>query len=75
MEVTKIEIGEILKQERIKRKLTQSEVADILNITRSAYTRYETGQITPTIKALIELANLYNVSIDALVGRYQKTED
>lgn len=65
-------IAERLKEERIKNKLTQQEVADYLNIGRVSYTMYETGKNTPTTKSLIKLADLFKCSIDYLVGRYEK---
>ena len=52
-------IAERLKEERIKNKLTQQEVADYLNIGRVSYTMYETGKNTPTTESLIKLADLF----------------
>lgn len=65
---------DILKAERIKRGMTQEEVANYLHIGRVAYTMYETGKNTPTMDNLILLADLYNCSLDYLAGRYSLTE-
>lgn len=65
-------IAERLKEERIKNKLTQQEVANYLNIGRVSYTMYETGKNIPTTESLIKLADLFKCSIDYLVGRYEK---
>ena len=64
-------IGEILKIERNKRKMTQQEIADYLHIARAAYTLYETGTNTPTTENILKLAELYNCSTDYLLGRYK----
>lgn len=63
-------INEILKNERKKHKLTQQDIANHLNITREAYTLYETGKNIPTTENILKLANLYNCSTDYLLGRY-----
>ena len=54
---------------RKEKKMTQKEVAEKLNISRSAYSQYEIGKKEPRIYTLIAIADLYKVSIDYLVGR------
>lgn len=58
-----------LKQERKKKKYSQNSIANILNITKATYSKYELGIITPSIDKIIILANLYKVSIDYLIGK------
>ena len=58
-----MEIGERLKQLRIKRKLTQFEVEELTGINRSTLSLYELP-----IDKLMQLALLYKVSIDYLCG-------
>lgn len=53
-----------LKHLRNLKKLTQQEIANFLHIERSTYTKYETGDATPSIYLLNELANFYNCSMD-----------
>ena len=60
-------LGENLKKLRGKR--TQEEIAKILGISRARYSHYETETRQPDFKTLEQLANLYNVSIDSLLGR------
>ena len=48
---------------------TQSEVAELLNVSRSTLSKYEKGLLMPNIENLIKLADLYNVSCDYLLGR------
>lgn len=54
--------------------LTQSEVAKHLGIAQTVYSRYERGYQTIPLELLIQLADLYHVSIDYLVGRTNKPE-
>ncbi|MBQ3094122.1 MAG: helix-turn-helix transcriptional regulator [Clostridia bacterium] len=58
-----------LIQLRKDKHLTQADMADILGLSRSSYTCYEIGTSTPTMTTLIELADLFKVSLDYLVGR------
>ncbi len=49
--------------------LTQKEIAEILGMSQTGYSKYETGENDiPTI-ILIKLADYYNTSIDYLLGR------
>ena len=47
----------------------QVEVAKYLGVTQSIYSSYERGDINIPVEALIKLADLYDVSLDYLVGR------
>lgn len=58
-----------LKTHRKQHGYTQQEVADILEISRQAYSNYEHGKRLPSLPVLIKLADLYHVSLDDLVGR------
>jgi len=60
----------VLKGLRIENKLTQQQVANIINVSQRAYAHYEKGDREPDIINLIKLAELFNVPIDILVGRY-----
>lgn len=65
----------VLKEFRESNKYTQKEIANYLNITQQAYANYENGKRLIDIEKLIELADLYKVSLDVLSGRYKKRED
>ena len=54
---------------RNEKKLSQQEVAKVLNITRQAYSRYERGEREANYETLDCLAHFYDVSIDYLLGR------
>ena len=48
--------------------MTQQEVADNLNTSRSNITKYENGTLEPNIETIGMLAEIYNVSTDWLFG-------
>ena len=58
-----------LKELRKLKHLKQGEVAKILNISQTCYSYYESGRNEPSIEMLIKLANLFNISVDTLIGR------
>ena len=59
---------ERLKDLREDHDLSQTDVADILGILQSDYSKYELGKHMMGIDKYIKLAQYYNVSIDFIVG-------
>ena len=57
-----------LKQLRAETNLLQKDIAKKLNITASAYGYYEQGKRIPDSNTLNELAKIFNVSLDYLMG-------
>lgn len=66
-------VAEGLRRFRRERKLTQREVAVTLGMFPQEIQRYESGRVRPLIDFLIKVADAYNVSIDYLVGRSDKS--
>lgn len=58
-----------LRELRTQKHLTQEQVADKLGITRPAYTAYEAGKRQPDYSSLRQLADLYGVTTDYLLGQ------
>ena len=54
--------------------MTQSELADKLNLTRQAVSRYEKGDSFPDISILVKIAEIFNITIDELIGAGTPTE-
>ena len=48
---------------------TQQEIADVLNMHRSVYRRYESGERETPAWVVVKLAEYYHVSTDYLLGR------
>ena len=61
------EIGKLLKELRIKHGLTQLELANKVNVTYQAVSRWEKGINTPNLVTLVALRDLYQISIDELL--------
>lgn len=62
-------LPESLRRFRKEFNLTQRAVADAVGMKESVYQRYEQGKREPAYKQLITIADVYNVSLDYLVGR------
>ena len=63
-----IKIGKFIAEKRKKHNLTQVQLAEKLNITDRAVSKWENGQCAPELTVLAELADFFEVSIDTLVG-------
>lgn len=61
--------GKRIREIRLKRGYTQQFVADSLNITLRAYQKYEQGVREPAYDILVQIADLYVISTDYLLGR------
>lgn len=60
--------NEKIYEYRKANNFTQEEIAQELGVSRQTISNWETGTAQPTIDKAIELARLYGVSIDELVG-------
>ena len=60
---------ERLRDLRDDKDLTQQYVADYLHINQRTYSRYENDQRMITFQILSALADLYDTSVDYLIGR------
>lgn len=68
MDTNLTEICIRMKSIRKMNGLTQAEVAQALNLERTAYTKYETGRV-PSLETLFRFASLFNISpIELIIG-------
>lgn len=63
-----------IKDIRLQKGLTQSEVATALGVSSVVYSRYENGKRQPSIDTLVQMADIFGVTVDYLLGR-QDIED
>ena len=61
-----------LKFLRRKAGLTQAELAKKMHLKQYNISDYEIGRIEPNIAKLVDFADIFNVSLDTLVGRKPK---
>lgn len=62
-------LSENIKLYRKSMKLTQEKLANLLNGKKSLISNYENGYSTPDIYTLIKLADIFQITLDELVGR------
>lgn len=62
-----------LKYLREKRRLSQQEAADRLEVTRSTISAYERNTKMPSVDMLVRLAILYHSSVDFILGLENRT--
>ena len=67
------EFRNIFKELRKAAGLSQAEMAKRLGISRSTVGMYETGQREPDFETLEVIADFFNVDVDYLIGRTNKT--
>ena len=65
--------GGYLSRLRKERDMTQSELADKLNLTRQAVSKYETGDSFPDVSILVSIANIFHVTLDELIRSGEPT--
>ena len=72
-------IGEQITKLRLEQNMTQEALAEKLGVSRQAVTKWESSASTPDISKLVRIADLFQVSLDRLVGRgdtlYDKLRD
>lgn len=66
--------NERLKLLRKEKHLTQVQLAEFLKQSSRAYQYYEAGRSMPEFPNLVALADLFDVSLDYLVGRSETRE-
>ena len=57
-----------LKKFRLNNALTQRELAHKMGTNRVTIIRWEKGKVTPRLKTMIQLAKLFNCTIDELIN-------
>ena len=64
---TRRSLGEVLKEHRVRCKMTQEFVAESLGVSRQAVSKWETGTADPSTSNLLALAKLFGVSAEELL--------
>ncbi len=74
MDVT---LGERIYQERTARRLSQTDLAEALEVSRQSVSKWETNASVPDLDKLVRMCELFEVSMDSLVRGVEprETED
>ena len=64
---TRRSLGEVLRDHRVRCKMTQEFVAESLGVSRQAVSKWETGTADPSTSNLLALAKLFGVSAEDLL--------
>ena len=67
-----MEIGKKLKNARVQSGMTQENVAEKINVSRQTISNWENEKSYPDIISVIELSNLYSISLDVLLKGDEK---
>lgn len=62
-----IQLARNLKKYRKAHGYTQAKLCDRLNISRQAYSNYETGKRDPDFALLVRICNIYQITLDQLI--------
>lgn len=62
-----MEIKDKIQQLRKSKKLSQEKLAEELNISRQAIAKWESGETMPDINNLIQISDIFNISLDRLL--------
>lgn len=67
--------AEKLRDARSSRGLTQSRLAELLQVSPRVYNRWETGAALPRLDTLVKIADILEVSLDELAGRAEPDDE
>lgn len=66
-QIVKKSLGELLKENRIRCKMTQEFVSEALGVSRQAVSKWENGITDPSTSNLMAIAHLYGISAEELL--------
>lgn len=69
-----MELGEKIKYERKKRNISQQKIADYLNISRQAISRWENNVSLPDLNTLVLIAKYFEIPLEVFTDEYQEPE-
>ena len=67
--------GSFLKELRKTKNITQEQLAEQLNVSGRTVSRWETGNNMPDISLLVEISELFDVSISEIINGERKSEN
>lgn len=64
--------GETIKSKRIERDITQSELADMIGVSKTYIYLIESDKKMPSLKMIIKISRVLRYSVDELIGTDEK---
>lgn len=61
-------ISDNIKELRKQKGLTQKELADLLHVTSQAVSRWEMGNVEPSVDTIVNMAKIFEVTTDEIIG-------
>ena len=61
-------ISDNIKNQRTKKGLTQKDLADRLHVTPQAISRWEKGDVEPSLGTVKDMAEIFEISVDELLN-------
>lgn len=60
-------IGDKIKEERLKKEWTQEQLAQLLNVSRSTVSSWEVSRNYPDLETIVAISDLFGISLDSLL--------
>jgi len=70
-----IKKGDMIKELRKEKQMTQEQLAEQFNVSRRTVSRWETGNNLPDIDILIEISDYFDVDLRELLDGERKNEE
>ena len=67
-------LGDRIKAQRKQRNMTQEELARLIGVKRAVISKYETGDIVPSLEQIKKIANAFNTDVVHLLGMEEGLE-
>ena len=66
-------VGNNIKKYRIRNKISLRKLGEILNVSHTTISKYESGEIIPNSTILIQLAKVFNIKVADLFKNFEDT--
>lgn len=60
-------IGDKIKEQRLRKELTQEQLSELLNVSRSTVSSWEVGRNYPDLETIVAISDLFGISLDNLL--------
>lgn len=67
-------VGSIIRRVRLSRKMTQKQLAEKMNISDKAISKWECGSGNPDVSLILELSNVLGLEVQELLIGYKKRQ-